>query len=66
MLWQLRWTCRIQLASPNYVMDLELTVPAAALAFPAVPLKDVQLQLAVTLGAEPKPPSLSKVAMPIA
>jgi hypothetical protein len=51
-----------QLASPNYVMDLELIAPATVLAFPAVPLQDFHLQLAVTLGVEPKPPSFSKVA----
>jgi hypothetical protein len=43
-------------------MDLELIAPATVLAFPAVPLQDFQLQLAVTLGVEPKPPSFSKVA----
>jgi hypothetical protein len=53
---------RPQPASPNYVMDLELIAPAAVLAFPAVPLQDIHLQLAVTLGVEPKPPSVSKVA----
>jgi hypothetical protein len=53
---------RPQLASPNYVMDLELIAPATVLAFPAIPLQDFQLQLAVTLGVEPKPPSFLKVA----
>jgi hypothetical protein len=53
---------RPQLASPNYVMDLELIAQAAVLAFPAVPLQDFLLQMAVTLGVEPKPPSFSKVA----
>jgi hypothetical protein len=51
---------RPQLASPNYVVDLQLLAPAAVLAFPAVPLQDFQLQPAVTLGVEPKP--FSKVA----
>ena len=53
---------RPQLASPNYVVDLELIAPAAVLAFPAIPLEDFHLQLAVTLGVEPKPTSFSKVA----
>jgi hypothetical protein len=52
---------RPQLASPYYVMDLELIAPAAVLAFPAVPLQDFQLELAVTLGGEVKLPSFSKV-----
>jgi hypothetical protein len=33
---------RPQLASPNYVMDLELITPATVLAFPAIPLQDMQ------------------------
>jgi hypothetical protein len=53
---------RPQLASPNYVMDLELIAPATVLVFPAIPHQDFQLELAVTLGVEPKPPSFSKVA----
>jgi len=48
---------RPQLASPNYVMDLELIAPATVLAFPAVPLQDFHLQLAVTTVFEPKPRS---------
>jgi hypothetical protein len=46
-----------QLASPNYVMDLELIAPATVLAFPAIPLQDFHLQLAVTTVFEPKPRS---------
>ena len=53
---------RPQLASPNYVMDLELIAPAAVLAFPAIPLQDFQLKLAIALGVEPKPRSFSQVA----
>jgi hypothetical protein len=33
---------RPQLASPYYVVDLELIAPATVLAFPAVPLQDIQ------------------------
>ena len=33
---------RPQLASPNHVVDLELIAPATVLAFPAVPLQDMQ------------------------
>jgi len=40
---------RPQLASPHYVVDLQSIAPAAVLAFPAVPLEDFQLQLAVWL-----------------
>lgn len=53
---------RPQLASPNYVMDLELIAPAAVLTFPTVPLEDFHHQLAVVLEVEPKPRSFSKVA----
>src|SRR5450759_2767262 len=52
---------RPQLASPNYVMDLELIAPATVLAFPAVPLQDFHLQLAVTTVFEPKPTSFGSV-----
>jgi hypothetical protein len=51
-----------RLAPADHVVDLEPIAPAAVLAFPAIPLQDFQLQLAVTLGVEPKPPSFSKVA----
>ncbi len=34
---------RPQLASSNYVMDLQLIAPARVLAFPAIPLEDFQL-----------------------
>jgi hypothetical protein len=43
-------------------MDPELIAPATVLAFPAIPLQDFQLQLAVTLGVEPKPRSFPQVA----
>ena len=49
-----------RLAPADHVMDLELIARATVLAFPAIPLQDFQLQLAVTLGVEPKP-SFSKV-----
>jgi hypothetical protein len=44
---------RSRLAPANKVMDLEFISPATALAFPAIPLQDFPLPLAVTLGAEP-------------
>jgi hypothetical protein len=50
---------RLQLASPNYVVDLELIAPARVLASPADRLQDFLRQLAITLGGEPKPPSFS-------
>jgi len=53
---------RPQLASPYYVVDLELMAPAAVLAFPAVPLEDFPLKLAVPLGVELKSRSFSEVA----
>ena len=53
---------RSRLAPPDHVMDLESIVPAATLAFPAVPIENFQLELAVSFGIEPKPPSFSKVA----
>ena len=53
---------RPQPASPYYVMDLQLIAPATVLTLPGIPLENLHLQLAVTLGVEPKPPSFSKVA----
>jgi hypothetical protein len=53
---------RPQLAPPDKVVDLELISATALLTSPAITLQDFQLQLAVTLGVEPKPPSFSKVA----
>jgi hypothetical protein len=52
---------RPQLASPNYVMDLELIAPATALALPAIPLQNFRLELAVMLEVEPKPMSSGNV-----
>ena len=51
-----------RLAPPDQVVDLQLVAPAAVLAFPAIPLEDFHLQLAVTLGVETKPKPISKVA----
>jgi hypothetical protein len=44
------------------VVDLELIAPATVVAFPAVPLENFQLELAVSFEVEPKPRSFSKVA----
>jgi hypothetical protein len=42
-----------RLTSVHDVVDLELIAPAATLAFPAVPLQDFDLQLAVFQEPEP-------------
>jgi hypothetical protein len=60
--YEVLFAIRSRLTFPNDVMNLELVAPAAQLTLPAIPLQDFKLQLAVTLGAEPKPPSFSKVA----
>jgi hypothetical protein len=50
------------LAPALEVMDLEPRQRAASLTFPAVPLQDFPLPLAVALGVEPKPPSFPQVS----
>jgi len=44
-----------RLAPADHVVDLELIAPAATLAFPAIPLENFQLELAVSFEVEPKP-----------
>jgi hypothetical protein len=45
---------RSRLASANDVMDLELISPAALLALPAIPLKNLEAELPVILGFKPQ------------
>src|SRR5450756_1521137 len=47
------FTIRSRLAPPNLVMDLQLISSATPLAFPAIPLENFHLQLAVTPWVEP-------------
>ena len=44
-----------QVASANDVMDLELIAPAAVLALPAIPLKNLEAELGVIFGVKPRP-----------
>jgi len=49
---------RLQLASRDNVMDLELIAPAAVLASPAIALQDLPGQLGVGRRLKPNPPSV--------
>ena len=47
-----------QLASPYYVMDLELIAPATVLAFPAIPLENLPAHFFVVRCRKAKPPAV--------
>ena len=49
---------RPQLASPYYVMDLELIAPAAVLTLPVVPLENLPAQFLVVRCRQAKPPAV--------